>query len=189
LLPYLYADKKCQQEIATQLAKVPEFKVGVCWKGAKGYPKDAERSPGLAPFKSLFALDGVRFVTLQPGSRDEFLLAAGSTTYDLGHEIDSLTPPFEETAALIMNLDLVITCDTSIGHLAGALGKPVWVVLPYVPDWRWMMHREDSPWYPKTRLFRQARRGDWVELFERVAQRLESVIAGQSPALWPIAKN
>jgi len=187
-IPYLYADKKCQQDIATQLANIPEFKVGVCWQGGKRYRRDAERSPGLEPFKRLFAQSGVRFFTLQRDSRDEFILAGGSKVLDLGHEVDSLTPPFEETAALIMNLDLVITCDTSIGHLAGALGQAVWVVLPFVPDWRWMMDREDSPWYPNTRLFRQTSRGDWIELFERVANRLDSVIEGGSPALWPIAK-
>ena len=186
-IPYLYADKARQSDFSIQLANVPAFKVGICWQGAKGYASDAERSPGLEPFKRLFKVIGATFVTLQPESRDLFLTAAGSAAYDLGHEIDSLTPPFEETAALIMNLDLVITCDTSVGHLAGALGKPVWVVLPFVPDWRWMMDREDSPWYPNTRLFRQTVRGDWADAFERVARRLESVVAGESPLVWPIA--
>ncbi len=187
-IPYLYADDRCQQEMATQLADIREFKVGLCWQGDKGYGSDAERSPGLDPFKKLLRLGGVRYFTLQPGRRDQFLSLAGSTAQDLGHEIDEFTPPFEETAALIMNLDLVITCDTSVGHLAGALGKPVWVVLPFVPDWRWLMDREDSPWYPNTRLFRQTVRADWVELFERVAQRLRSVIAGDSP-VWAIAER
>ena len=186
-IPYLYADEKLRRDMAKRLADVADFKVGVCWKGSKAYKGDADRSVGLAPFKKLFELDGVRFFTLQAGSREEFCAVAGDGAFDLGHELDALTPPFEETAALIMNLDLVITCDTSIGHLAGALGKTVWVVLPFVPDWRWMMDREDSPWYPNTRLFRQTRRGDWEELFARVAQRLKAVVAGQSPALWPVA--
>ncbi len=185
-IPYMYADANYLQTSAAQLSGIQEFTVGVCWHGGSAYPKNAERSPGLEPFKRLFALDCVRFFTLQPNTRDQFLSVAGSTAQDLGHEIDSLTPPFEETAALIMNLDLVITCDTSIGHLAGALGKPVWIVLPFVPDWRWMMDREDSPWYPNTRLFRQTIRGDWAEVFERVARRLESVVAG-APIVWPIA--
>jgi hypothetical protein len=86
-----------------------------------------------------------------------------------------------------MNLDLVITCDTSIAHLAGALGKSVWIVLPFVADWRWMADREDNPWYPNVRLFRQTRRGEWAELFERVALRLSAVIAGESAALWSVA--
>ena len=187
-IPYLYADEKLSQDMATQLAEIAEFKVGVCWQGSKTYKGDAERSPGMEPFKKLFRLAGVRFFTLQPGSREEFLAAAGATALDLGHDIDALTPPFEETAALIMNLDLIITCDTSIGHLAGALGKTVWVVLPFIADWRWMADREDSPWYPNTRLFRQTRRGDWEELFDRVALRLQAVIAGEFPALWPAAE-
>ena len=188
-IPYLHAKKDLAYDISRQLATVPQFKVGICWQGAKGYVNDTERSPGLAPFKKLFALDRVQFFTLQPDSRDDFLSIAGSAACDLGHEIDAGTPPFEETAALIMNLDLVIACDTSIGHLAGALGRPVWLVLPFVPDWRWTIDREDSPWYPSTRLFRQTARGDWPEVFERVALRLASVVAGTSTAVWPIAKT
>ncbi len=185
-IPYLSADAELEEDIRARLANVLDYKVGICWQGAKGYVNDAERSPGLEPFRQLFRVTSARFFTLLPHGRDAFLLAASSAAFDLGHEIDFLTPPFEETAALIMNLDLVITSDTSIAHLAGALGKPVWVVLPFVPDWRWMMDREDSPWYPSMRLFRQRRRGDWIDVFEHVARRLESVIAGESPVLSPI---
>jgi ADP-heptose:LPS heptosyltransferase len=110
---------------------------------------------------------------LQPGSRDAFLAAAGAAALDIGREID--VRDFEETAALIQNLDLVITCDTAVGHLAGALGKTVWVLVPFYADWRWLAEREDSPWYPHTRVFRQTRRGGWEELFERVVQRLQAV--------------
>ena len=187
VVPYLFADTRLQQHIAAQCADIEEFRLGVCWQGGRAYSHDAERSPGLAPLRPLFDLAKVRFFALQPDSRDNFLSLAGPAGFDLGHEIDSLTQPFAETAALIMNLDLVITCDTSIGHLAGALGKPVWVILPFVPDWRWMMDREDSPWYPNTRLFRQTVRGDWADVFERVARRLESIVAGESPLVWPIA--
>ena len=80
---------------------------------------------------------------------------------------------FADTAALVANLDLVIAVDTSVAHLAGAMGKPVWVLLPYAPDWRWLLEREDSPWYPTMRLFRQKSRGDWGEVIDRVAQALE----------------
>ena len=75
-------------------------------------------------------------------------------------------------AAIMKNLDLVISCDTAVAHLAGALGVPVWVALPFVPDWRWLLEREDSPWYPTMRLFRQRRAGDWGEVFERMAKLL-----------------
>jgi ADP-heptose:LPS heptosyltransferase len=82
---------------------------------------------------------------------------------------------FADTAALIEPLDLVISVDTAIAHLAGAMGKPVWLLLPYVPDWRWMLTRADSPWYPTMRLFRQATRGDWDEPVARIAAELKSL--------------
>lgn len=189
-IPYLTAQADLVQGIAAQLAgavPAPALRVGLCWKGGSGYPRDAERSPGLAPFDRLLALGKalarpVEFFTLVPASRSEFGAAGG---VDLGHEIDQDTAPFAETAALIMNLDLVISCDTAIGHLAGALGKPVWLLLSASADWRWLMRREDSPWYPNTRLFRQTRAGDWTELFERVARRLMETIDGGAP-VWPL---
>jgi ADP-heptose:LPS heptosyltransferase len=79
---------------------------------------------------------------------------------------------FEDTAALIANLDLVITVDTAVAHLAGGLGRPVWILLPYAADWRWMTGRDDSPWYPSARLFRQRRAGDWGDVLDRVRQAL-----------------
>jgi ADP-heptose:LPS heptosyltransferase len=80
---------------------------------------------------------------------------------------------FADTAALVENLDLLITADTAVAHLAGAMGKRVWVLVPKAPDWRWMLEREDSPWYPTMRLFRQKSAGDWDEVFERVREELE----------------
>ena len=81
-----------------------------------------------------------------------------------------------DTAALMITLDLVICSDTAVAHLAGALGVPVWLALPVVPDWRWLLQRSDSPWYPSMRLFRQTRRGEWVEVFERMAGELRKLI-------------
>ncbi|MGZ5025674.1 MAG: DUF6165 family protein [Methylobacter sp.] len=185
-LPYLYAKNELVEAVAADLNNVAGYKIGLCWQGSKTHKADAERSPGLEPFRTLFQIPGARFFTLQTGSRVEFTRVAGASAVDLGHEIDELTLPFEETAALIMHLDLVITSDTSIAHLAGALGKTVWLVLPYLAEWRWLTDREDSPWYPNTRLFRQRQRGDWTELFDRVAARLKRVIAGESLALWPL---
>jgi ADP-heptose:LPS heptosyltransferase len=96
----------------------------------------------------------------------------------LGEDIDIASGLFLDTAAIMMNLDLVITSDTSVAHLAGALGVPVWVALPYAADWRWFLDRFDSPWYPRMRLFRQKQRGDWAQVFEEIrkalAARLES---------------
>jgi hypothetical protein len=86
---------------------------------------------------------------------------------------------FTETAAVIANLDLVITTDTSVAHLAGALGRPVWIAIKHVPDWRWLVEREDSPWYPSARLFRQRRAGDWDEVFARIAAELDRLAASR----------
>lgn len=185
-IPYLVANPARMEQVAAQLAGIDEIKVGLCWKGNPNYLADAQRSFGLAALMPLFSVAGARFFSLQAGGRVDFLSTVGSCAVDLGHEIDTVGPPFRETAALIMQLDLVITCDTSIGHLAGALGKPVWVLLPFVSDWRWMERREDSPWYPNMRLFRQSVRGDWPTVIERVAERLRRVIVGTSALVWEL---
>lgn len=166
--------------LAQTTAHLPGLKVGICWKGNPQFLRDAERSPGLAACTPLFApyqgMCTIHWFALQAHGRDEFLAAAGAAGVDLGHEIDSVVTPFAETAALIMQLDLVISCDTVIAHLAGALGKPVWLLLPLLADWRWMDQRSDSPWYPHTRLLRQSRRGDWAELMQRVRNEISIVL-------------
>ena len=154
------------------LILLKHLKIGIAWKGSSGYAADRERSFQLECFKPILDIDDVRIVTLMQNSRAEFLEFAGNRALDIGHEIDEATAPFEETAALIMNLDLVITCDTSVGHLAGALGKSAWVLLPYSPDWRWIIGRDNSPWYPHTRLFKQFEPGNWTEVFERVTSAI-----------------
>jgi tetratricopeptide (TPR) repeat protein len=188
-IPYLSAKPDYLQPIAATLEQASGLKIGVCWKGSVLYMANADRSPGIQAFAKLFKIPGARFFTLLPDSRSEFLPVAGAAAVDLGHEIDSDTPPFEETAALISALDLIITSDTSIAHVAGALGKPVWMVLPYVADWRWMDEGEDTPWYPNMRLFRQTQRGDWPSVFERVIARLQQVISGNSALLWPVQNH
>ena len=107
--------------------------------------------------------------TLQAEAESSFALRA--SVVELG-EFDTVHGAFMDTAAVMMNLDLVITSDTSVAHLAGALGVSVWVALPYVPDWRWLLEREDSPWYPTMRLFRQKKAGDWEGVFERIREAL-----------------
>lgn len=174
------ADLAQVQAMRAALGPRTAVRVGICWKGSPHYPLDHQRSMGLEPFKPLFALPGVQFFNLMPEGRDEFLAAAGGAGVDLGHVLDAGTAPFEETAALIEELDLVITCDTSLGHLAATLGKPVWLALPLVPDWRWMLEREDSPWYPNTRLFRQSVAGQWQQPFARMEAQLRAMAAQQS---------
>ena len=175
-VPYLYANPEQTKAIAIELDSICEFKVGICWKGDPAHKNDSNRSPGIAAFKPLFEMSGVKLFNLQPDTREEFILNAGNRGVDRGHEIDKSS--FEEAAALIANLDLVISCDTSICHLVGALGKPVWIVLPqFTTDWRWMLEREDSPWYPTMRLFRQSEPGNWGEVFLRIEKQLKQVIA------------
>jgi len=124
----------------------------------------------------LLAVEGVEFVSLQKG------LAIQQTSASQMLDFASDLRDFSDTAALIQNLDLVITVDTAVAHLAGAMGKAVWVLLPSMPDWRWMLDREDSPWYPTMRLFRQRDRGDWSAPIERMARELAAKFTGQRRA-------
>jgi len=134
----------------------------------------------LRNFAPLAAVPGVRLISLQlgPGSEQIREMAADFSVTQLPGEIDATAGAFMDTAAILENLDLVISSDTAIVHLAGALGIPCWVVLGVSPDWRWLLDREDSPWYPSLRLFRQIERGNWDEVFQRVRERLRSLAAG-----------
>jgi hypothetical protein len=116
-------------------------------------------------------VEGVRLLSLQKGPGTEELGPVADSLHvtDLGSRLDETTGAFMDTAAVMHNLDLVITADTAAGHLAGAMGVPVWIALPFSPDWRWRLTGDDSPWYPTVRLFRQQTAGDWDEVFERMA--------------------
>ena len=107
----------------------------------------------------------------------------------LGDDFDDGVDAFIDTAAVMMSLDLIITTDTAIGHLAGALGRPVWLLLATNPHWPWMLKREDTPWYPHTRLFRQREAGAWQDVFERMAHRLNAVVRDGAPVVWPVADS
>jgi hypothetical protein len=174
---YLMVDPACTALWSPRLAR-DAFNVGIAWQGNPKSPADHGRSIPLRAFHPLSAVPGVRLVCLQKNDGIEQLddLPAGMTVMTLGEPYEAGT--FEDTAAVMMNLDLVITSDTSVAHLAGALGRPTWIVLKLVPDWRWMMDREDCPWYPTARLFRQRRRGDWDETLTRVAQALRALVRG-----------
>jgi hypothetical protein len=123
----------------------------------------------------------VRLVSLQVGDGREQIGASLPQEF-LTHVGDRLRD-WADTAAVVQNLDLVIACDSAVAHLAGALGVPAWVALPFVPDWRWLLDREDSPWYPTARLFRQTRAGDWSEVFARMADAVRERIAGGTPQM------
>ena len=117
-----------------------------------------------------------RLISLQKGEGAEALAAASGLAIEtLGADFDAGPDAFIDTAAVMQTLDLVITCDTSVAHLAGALGRPTFLLLRKVPDWRWMLDREDTPWYPTMRLFRQHTRGDWSETMERVADAAKAL--------------
>jgi tetratricopeptide (TPR) repeat protein len=149
--------------------------VNLAWAGNPSNKIAAGRSNRLEFFKPLAEFEGVQLYGLQKG-------AAAGQVEDLSNSINVINlgeefEDFSDTAGVIDNLDLIITVDTSVAHLAGAMGKPVWVLIPYVPDWRWMIEREDSPWYPTMRLFRQQTKGNWNHVFERVASELGALVS------------
>lgn len=121
------------------------------------------------------AAGGVFYSLKKREAVEVFNVPAGMTVVDFGDELAD----FAETAAVVANLDLVISVDTAVAHLAGAMGKRVWTMLPFLADWRWMRGREDSPWYPTMKLFRQEKVGDWTGVVERVGVELEKVARGE----------
>lgn len=160
------------------------LRVGMVWAGNPDHANDKRRSIPASLMRPLLKVRGTSFYSLQVGGRSGDLKELGNRITDLSPELTDWT----ETAGALMNLDLLITVDTSVAHMAGALGRPVWGLLPIECDWRWLLHREDTPWYPTMRLFRQNMRGDWVEVLARVAQRL-SELAGQSAAKDPARRS
>jgi tetratricopeptide (TPR) repeat protein len=181
-IPYLRPEEALRAKWAARIG-AHGFKIGISWQGNPNPEADIGRSVPLAAFASLAALPNVRLISLQKGAGTEQLadLPQGMAVETLGEDFDAGPDAFVDTAAAMVHLDLVVTCDTSIAHLAGALGAPAWVVLKRVAEWRWLRDRADSPWYPTMQLFRQRERGDWNELFERVAAALEPLVESYRP--------
>lgn len=177
-VPYLHADAGLVESWRNELAEYPEFKVGINWQGNPGYAGDLHRSIPLRHDAPLAKVPGVRLFSLQKQDGTEQLreLAGAFPLVELGGRFDDSRGPFMDSAAVLKNLDLFITSDTAVAHLAGALGVPVWLVLSAAPGWQWMFGREDSPWYPTMRLFRQTRLLDWPPVFERLAQELARLV-------------
>jgi tetratricopeptide (TPR) repeat protein len=171
-VPYLHADPQLVERWNKTLAAYPGFRIGIAWKGSAANKTDHQRSIPLAGFAPLAAVPGVRLISLQKGPGSEQIKMVPFEVIDLGDQLDAASGPFMDTAAVMKNLDLVISCDSAPAHLAGALGVPVWLALPFSPDWRWLLEREDSPWYPTMRLFRQPRPGAWEPLVQRMAEAL-----------------
>lgn len=181
VLPYLHPPADEVTLWADRLAALspsPALRVGLVWKGNTRFENDGERSlPSLAVLAPLAAVDGVRFFSLQKGAGEDEASSPSPPLplVDLAPQIGD----FADTAAIVANLDLVIAVDTAVAHLAGALGKPCWVLLPdYMTDWRWLAERSDSPWYPQVmRLFRRGAMGDWRPVVAEVKEALQEKAA------------
>lgn len=178
-IPYLFADEELVGDWRRRLADVPGFRVGVAWQGNPKFPTDKLRSFPLRALGPLARVAGVSLVSLQVEHGADQLRGIDFPVLDLGPELTRAPGMFIDAAAAIRNLDLVVACDTAVAHLAGGLGAPVWVALPYSPDWRWLVGRVDSPWYPTMRLFRQPSFGDWPRVFGRMAGELEELLASR----------
>jgi Flp pilus assembly protein TadD/ADP-heptose:LPS heptosyltransferase len=161
------------QEWANRLGSRDRLRVGLVWAGNPGNINDHNRSISLENFSRILDVDA-RFFSLQKDLRaaDKAILAGCPEIVDLTQHLSD----FGQTAAMVSCLDLVISVDTSVAHLAGALGCPVWILLPYTPDYRWLLDREDTPWYPKARLFRQSETREWLSVMDRVHSELEGFV-------------
>ena len=162
---YITSDPELTSAWAERLGPREDFRVGMVWGGNPEHTNDAKRSidPGL--LKPLIQIPGVSIYSLQVSRDGEAKAVFGDAITDLAPELKD----FAETAAVIRNMDLVVSVDTAVAHLAGALGHQVWTLLPFMPDWRWLFDRDDSPWYPSMRLFRQKTAGDWPGVIKRLA--------------------
>lgn len=172
--PYLSADPTAVADWANRLPGA-DLRVGIAWEGSGSMPG---RSIPLEAFAPLSFIPGVSLISLQKGRGVEQLdsMPLGMKVATLGPDFDSGPDAFLDTAAVMMNLDVVVSCDTSVAHLAGALGRPLFIVLKQVPDWRWMLERTDSPWYPTARLFRANPGEDWQPVMNRVAAALATLV-------------
>ncbi|HWB54180.1 MAG TPA: tetratricopeptide repeat protein [Tepidisphaeraceae bacterium] len=171
-VPYLRTDPAEAAKWRSRIEGTHDrLKVGLVWAGNKDNKNDRHRSIPLSMLAPLMSVTGVKFYSLQKGEQSVQLKQ--SPEMDIIDWTDELET-FDQTAGLVQNLDMVISVDTAVAHLAGALGKPVWTLLPYVPDWRWMLDRDDSPWYPTMRLFRQKEIGDWTSVIRQIAEALSN---------------
>ena len=180
-IPYLHADAQAMAQWGAYLQTTDgALRVGLAWKGNPRFENDAQRSlPSLQLLRPLWDVPGVRFYSLQKGVGEDEVVqeARQQPMVALGPQL----PDFADTAAVVRQLDLVITVDTAVAHLAGEVGTPCWVLLPaYMPDWRWLQRRSDSPWYPGVmRLFRQATMGDWAPTVAAVQAALSERAASR----------
>ena len=174
--PYLSPPTEADSELTSDIDwNESEFKVGIVWAGNPRHANDHNRSCPLKYFTGLMGIPGISFYSLQKGPRSTEVkdMAINYQIHDLSNRLQSFT----DTAVVMQNLDLVISVDTAVAHLAGALAVPTWLLLPFNSDWRWFLDRSDSPWYPSMRIFRQTKPGDWDSLFEQVSLSLKQLIS------------
>jgi hypothetical protein len=171
-IPYLAAEADAARAWRDRLGPLAGRRVGLAWAGNPRHANDHNRSMPASSLRPLLEVGETTFFSLQMGTAAKGIgELAGGAVHDFAPEIDD----FADTAAIIANLDLVISVDTAVAHLAGALGRPVWLLLPFVGEWRWLLDREDTPWYPTMRLFRQKAPGDWSGVVDRVVDALPAV--------------
>ena len=192
-VPYLAAEDDALRFWEKELAPIRQFRIGIHWQGNPAFPKDRFRSIPLRYFEPLARVADVCLVSLQKGTgREQLANGTAFPLLDLNLPLEELHGPLVDTAAILKCLDLVVTSDTSLAHLAGALGVETWLAVPSVPEWRWLLARDDSPWYPTLRLFRQHRPGQWADVFLRMAAQLalrtadRSAISREGPQTLPI---
>jgi hypothetical protein len=174
--PYLQADPQLRAKWRARLGPSPGRRVGLAWAGSRTFANDQRRSVPPEKLQPLFSIPEIQFISLRVDSKEPLPSAfAAAGVLDFTAEMGD----FSRSAALVAELDLVITVDTAMAHLAGALGRPVWLLLPFVPDWRWGLESETTPWYPSMRLFRQSKANDWAEVLARVTAALQQ--SGVSP--------
>jgi len=168
-IPYLSADDEHLAKWSARLGTLERPRIAIAWAGNPSHLNDRNRSIAFAKLAALLSIPA-RFVSIQRDIRgeDANLLAGENRVTDVGAELEN----FADTAAIIALCDLVISVDTAVAHLAGAMGRPLWMLLPFAPDWRWTLDGDTSPWYPTARLFRQTALGDWDGVIARVGDEL-----------------
>jgi hypothetical protein len=173
-VPYLHADREEIQRFTERLPR--KFRIGVAWAGSPGHYNDRRRSMPAEVLEPLADIADAAIISLQLRRGLE------KDTFTFEHiDVSAYLTDFAATAAVIAALDVLVTVDTAVAHLAGALGKPVWILLPYAGEYRWLLDRDDSPWYPTARLFRQPSPGDWESVVRRVGHELRRTVAAAAP--------
>jgi tetratricopeptide (TPR) repeat protein len=187
-VPYLRPPTDIAARWRQRLSALPGLKIGLVWAGNPEHVNDRRRSTELSALAPVFAVPGTSFVSLQVGPRAGDVKKAKRLQGRI-LDVSAELVEFSDTAGVMAALDLIVTVDTSAAHLAGALGKPVWVMLPWVTDWRWLIGREDNPWYPTMRLFRQHRGEEWASVIGRLAGALNAFAAGDRTQLTPFKQE